>query len=478
MEVVDALMKARDVQLDKARSYQDASDRFQLLRVVATLLVAGIVVSYDAAGERQGSRADAFDQWSKSEFFPHAEEFDDRFTYADFRQRTELARRHISSIVTPEIMDRAMAPSYGTDTSPEERRLGRAFYFLKKERYKLDPFLTANISDLAQRLEHKRVKPLADQLQAVKAELKALNIYANHPGIQEDIEKLLASANTVGEFVDALVKRFEAVRKETEGRYAEEIAKWREMDQLDRNWFAWRYSLWSRLEDSSYEKFHAALAALGDQGVLLIAALHDGDNFKSSVMKIRDEVQALEDKIRKESETEVTVGSVVLYVPKKLLLGLFPFLFLLASVASRILKLRARSALIWLAAFDRRIEKQVGPLNAPTASPEVLNADGVLDYARKKQFALLFDNDPSLLSNAMYATTTWLVASYVFWCWGKLCWSFGPRWFVGLLCSLVAMWILSTVAKSLLAGQVIGQTLRDTGVADPPEAQPRVVAGG
>jgi hypothetical protein len=329
-------------------------------------------------------------------------------------------------------MDEAVKKTFGYG-DPE--RVDRAFQYLKATRYKVDPFLFSTITRFTNKLYERGQSPLAKARGFVDSQISESRIYSDHPGLKADIEKLLKDshmlARPVGELADEIAKLATTYKQKAEQEFGSELAAWRAINDLDWHWYDWQYSLWLTLKDDSFAKLQAAFASMGDEGRTYAARLGDEDNFGDAIRQIRLLVNQSEEQLKTKAETALSVGALSFHLPKRLILVLFPFLFVLSSLACGMLKLRARTATIWIAALEKRIDKKVSsstdpmsdakPLNAPTVSPEVLNSKSTLGYLKDRQWARLFDDNPTLLSDALYSVASWAVAGYlILWPWRRM----------------------------------------------------------
>jgi hypothetical protein len=459
MEAIDALAKSRDIQLENHRQYQGAVMRFLTGRLLVTLLAAGVLATYDLADERAGDRGAAFQRWYDSAFTPRMVDFDNRFRYGDFRQRTEDARKRISRFVTPAIMDEAMKAAYGRW---EEPRLARAFYYFKVNDYKIDIFNYPTITNFLADLEALKNQPMSEARAHIAEMIKARNLYVDHPGLEKESVALLAAARTVAEFQQSFGALAAAARARAESKFADQLDAWRAIDRLDANWYAWRYALWRSLPDASFEDFQRSLKDLGGDGMSYLATLKDDELFGDAIRKIQQAVQRAEKERKSQSQATLSFASISFPLSKRLALLVFPFLFVASTLMTGMLRLRARVALIWVAAIEQKIRRQVTAA-IPTVSEEVLNPDRVWHYAGRGHWAALFDNNPSLFPEALYSLLSWAIAAYLAYLPWRGLQASAAAGTIGLSGMLVAWTAALLLMRLRIERLVIARTLDATG---------------
>jgi hypothetical protein len=466
---LEPLYKARDIHVENQRRYQEAVTRFQGWRLLVTLLVAGMLFRYDY-GADHGAPGKRFHDWFAQVFTPISEQVYDKFLWSDFAAPTERARGAISKFVTQKTMDEAMDKIYGPSEPP---RIGRVFYYLKKTKYVIDPFLYRNITDALRELEAAKTMPLVKALPAINELLAKYAVSLDHPGLAPYVDYLSHDAKTNKEFAARLGAIAQRSKDAFETDYKDELEAWRAIATVDKNWFNWTYPLWIRLTDTSYTSFLAALADLGDEGRVYRAGLKNDEPFEEAVRRIDHAVKQAEDDRRTKAETAISAGSIAFSIPKRLVLLVYPFLFVLSALMSGMLKLRTRTALIWVAALEKKIARgqpeKDPPLVAPTVSPEVLNAKRTWDYllgGKRWSWARLFDNNPTLFSEIFYSVLSWIVTGYLALLpWQSVVWgnaaSVSARALPALgllLCTAIVLRVRFRVVAA-----VLDQTLEDTG---------------
>ncbi len=244
----------------------------------------------------------------------------------------------------------------------------------------------------------------------------------DNPGLAEKIAQLAKDIPRPDELANRLGQEIRDARNKAAAAF-NELSAWKALNDKNQSWWKWDYDkTWQSYPvlDSYADHWEASLLLLGDDAKLF--APSGAYSLGDAVTGFRDAFSKHVKRVERDARTLVNVGPVSLPIPIEPLLYLFPFFFALASLMSAMLRVNARVHLIWIAAFNEKIAREVAKTDEGRLLPnsfvgkELLNTDGFTDYVNLNQrnWAGWFNNRPTLFSDVFYQLASWGLALYLF----------------------------------------------------------------
>ena len=406
---VDALQKARDIQIDNYKSVNNRINQFQLVSFILMIILVGLIYRYDFSVPDYDKGVNAYFNWIDNEYWkkPYLEDI----KLNEFEILSETQRKLILQLVEVDNVKKEFDQNqtvnfiydqilnyYGFDPILVNTHIGE----LKKIG---GEYADKNLSELKNIMLPKKLFSFSGP---VSVHQKLQGIIAKHPKLQMPVDTVNAK-----KFSDLAIEEIMTFKDTND----ETILKWEAMDKKLKNWKNWKIEEFDSITNSDYEKWSVMLDRFGPKKNEIVRAIDEKKSISEAVKTINAYVS--EQKSLREGEKEkFSFWSIPVVIPKLEITLLFPFIFIIVTLMYRTLLLRRRIYLIKTVKLDNRIDNLLKMSTANSlVNQEVLNTKNFFSYVREGSWAKLFDNNPFLFSEVFYSIGFYLLSFYLLYRW-------------------------------------------------------------